>query len=132
MPSLAYSAVSTHHLYRSSLRGVKLSWLERPSTCHRPCSLGWRHLLGIVAGGDGLPRTGLKGPTVERWRPVGPQLPGVVDAEMVEEWTSRLNKLVRVDVSALWGRKLIGTVGKRPKTRYQLMIEPENIHWLDA
>jgi CRISPR-associated protein (TIGR02584 family) len=99
-----------------------------------PSLFAWLAALALdrSQGGGGLPRTGLAGSTVERWRPTGPRLPDIVDAEMVEEWTSRLNKLVKVDVPAMWGRKLIGTAGKRPNTRYRLTIEPENISWQDT
>lgn len=99
----------------------------KPSQFAWLASLAWDR----SHGGDGLPRTGLPGSTVQRWRAAGPRLPDVLDAEMVEEWTSRLNKLVRVDVPAMWGHKLIQTIGKRPKTRYLLMIKPENISWCD-
>jgi CRISPR-associated protein (TIGR02584 family) len=97
----------------------------------KPSQFAWLAALASDRsnGGAGLPRTGLAGATVERWRPIGPKLPDVVDAETVEEWTSRLNKLVRVDVPALWGQRLIVTAGRRPRTRYRLMIEPEYIFW---
>ncbi len=98
-----------------------------------PSLFAWLAALAWERGqsGDGLPRNGLAGATVERWRPLAPRLPNLVDPEMVEEWTSRLNKLVRVDVPAMAGRKLIGTAGKRPNTRYRLLIEPEDISWQD-
>ena len=100
----------------------------------RPSQFAWLAALAWDRShrGDGLPRTKLAGSTIERWRPIGPKLPDMVDAEMVEEWTSRLNKLVRVDVPAMFGRKLIETAGKRPQTRYRLAIEPENISWQDT
>jgi CRISPR-associated protein (TIGR02584 family) len=99
-----------------------------------PSHFAWLAALAFdrCHGDEGLPRTGLAGSIVERWRSTIPRLPEVLDAEMVEEWTSRINKLVRLDVPAMWGQKLITTIGKRPKTRYRLMIKAENISWRDA
>lgn len=99
----------------------------------KPSQFAWLAALAHdrCKGGEGLPRTGLAPSLIECWRPLGQRLPDPVDAEMVQEWTSRLNKLVRRDVPAMWGYRLIETVGRRPKTHYRLAIEPENIFWQD-
>jgi len=96
-----------------------------------PACFGWLAALAWDRreGGEGLPRNRLDGARVARWRSAGGPLPVVLDAEQVEEWTSRLNKLVRGCVPGLFDSRLVANVGRRPNARYRLAIAPGNIDW---
>lgn len=83
-------------------------------------------------GGGGLPRNRLDGALVDRWRPPGAPLPAVLDAQQVEEWTSRLNKLVSRSHAGLFDVKLVASAGRRPNTLYRLNVAPENINWRES
>jgi CRISPR-associated protein (TIGR02584 family) len=80
-------------------------------------------------GGQGLARTGLDGAVVYRWRGTASPLPTLIDEAQVQEWTSRLNKLVRDRFGPVLEHNLIERVGRRPHSRYRLAISLENIAW---
>ncbi len=79
--------------------------------------------------GPGLARTGLNGALVARWRDSAALVPGVIDQDQTQEWTSRINKLVRDRHGGAMEHNLIQRVGGRPNSRYQLAIGPETIVW---
>jgi len=84
------------------------------------------------SGGIGLLRRAPDREAIGRWRPAGAPLPKQLDAEHLEEWTSRLNKLVRHSQPALYDLKLVASVGRRPNTRYRLTVAPQNIDWRET
>jgi hypothetical protein len=99
-----------------SLTPVQFAWLA---------ALAWDRR----AGGPGLLRRDLDGAEVSRWRPPGAPLPAHLEPEKAQEWTSRLNKLVRHSHPSFFDVKLVASVGRRPNTRYRLTVAPENIDW---
>lgn len=88
-------------------------------------ALAWDRL----QAGPGLPRTGLSNRTLERWKSGPLESVKIVDSERVQEWTSRINKLVKEDTAIGFHRNIIDAFGRRPMTRYRLSIEARDIHW---
>jgi CRISPR-associated protein (TIGR02584 family) len=112
--------------------------LGRATLNDRPMSLPPAHFAWLAAlardridGGPGLARAGLPGSVVFRWRGAAGPVPAMLDEEQVEEWTSRLNKLVRTRHAGALDHNLIERVGRRPHSLYRLAISPETITWLD-
>lgn len=81
------------------------------------------------SGGAGLPRNRLNGALIGRWRGGGTPVHRVIESEQVEEWTSRLNKLVRTSQARFSGVRLVASVGRRPDTCYRLNVAAEDIEW---